>query len=568
MTHLGHRSALRCLPLKATAALRRILRGVLAQVAALMVGVTMAGAVTGTNGDDFFSLSLNLGQLTVTLINPYSGETIFIDEEKNINNQMYDGLGGHDRLSMTSLGDAVFIVNNLGQQMIFSVEEFSAGAGGDIVIMANDTITTGNLIISGGGGDDILWANVGNDQISGSNGNDRIDGGGGNDIIEGGRDNDILRGGTGDDQYIFNVGDGQDVIIETSGTDKITFGSGITFANLSFARAGADLQIAFSGSPADKITIADFYEAGGAKAVETLEFSDTSTFDLSTLPPFVTPTPTPTVTETPTATLSATPTATPTVTATVSATSTPSATISITATATLTPEPTATVTVTGTPTPTATDSPTATPTPAVCGNGTPESGEECDDGNPDPGDGCSDLCELEPCGPTPEMGCRSVAVPGKAQLQIKDADPAKDQLQWKWLKGSTTDVAAFGQPDDASAYQLCLYDAQGVRYSASIPAGGLCGAKPCWAAKTTGFQYSSKALTPNGIAKVLLKAGADQKAQVQVKGKGALLNPPAPPFLHLPLRVQLKRLDAPECWEATFSTATKNAAGIFKAKSD
>jgi hypothetical protein len=80
------------------------------------------------------------------------------------------------------------------------------------------------------------------------------------------------------------VNDGQDVITETSGTDKITFGSGITFASLTFARVADDLQITFAGNPTDKITITDFYEPGGARAVETLEFSDASTFDLSTLP--------------------------------------------------------------------------------------------------------------------------------------------------------------------------------------------------------------------------------------------------------------------------------------------
>lgn len=635
----------------------RTARRALAHAALIVAVAPIAGAVTGTPDDNSFFLGGSLGQLTVTLVNPYSGDSIFIDEEKNINDEFYDGLGGQDSLGMTSFADAVFIVDSLDQQMIFSIEHFSAGPGADIVIMAHGTIVTGDLSMSGGQGDDIIWSNVGNDVVLGSNGNDRIDGGPGNDILFGGNDNDSIKGGDGNDQvegntgidalgggpgedeYIFNAGDGQDFITETSGNDKIVFGSGIALAGLSFARSAADLQITFAGVPTDSITIADFYEPGGAKVVEELEFSGGSTFDLAAMPP---PNVAPVaaddsiaaeygvspitgnvladngngadhdadgdalaVVETSvvsvegrTVTLSAagdfsyppadgfsgsdsftytindgyggTDTATVTLVIAPPPTPTSTATATPTPTSTATPTVTATLTATATPTTTATElpTPTATATPAVCGNGAIEPGEECDDGNLVAGDGCSDTCRLEPCGPAPESGCRGVLAPGTAQLQIKVASPAKDQLQWKWLKGAATDVAAFGQPDATSAYQLCIYDAEGVLHSASIPAGGTCGTKPCWAAKSTGFQYGSKTLVPDGIAKVLLKAGADQKAQVQVKAKGALLAPPAPPFLHLPLRVQLKRLDAPECWEATFSTASKNQPGLFKAKSD
>jgi Ca2+-binding RTX toxin-like protein len=164
----------------------------------------------GTNGTDLFLIQENLGQLTITLVNPYSGESIYIDEEKNINGDIYHGYDGDDVMVMTNFGDAIFIANALRQQMIFEVENFIASGGGDVIVMADEEITTGNLLMLGNQGDDILWANVGNDFVSGAEGDDRIDGGPGHDELYGDQDNDAVNGGDGDD-YI-SGGDGNDIL--------------------------------------------------------------------------------------------------------------------------------------------------------------------------------------------------------------------------------------------------------------------------------------------------------------------------------------------------------------------
>ena len=164
----------------------------------------------GTNGTDLFLIQENLGQLTITLVNPYSGESIYIDEEKNINGDIYHGYDGDDVMVMTNFGDAIFIANALRQQMIFEVENFIASGGGDVIVMADEEITTGNLLMLGNQGDDILWANMGNDFVSGAEGDDRIDGGPGHDELYGDQDNDAVNGGDGDD-YI-SCGDGNDIL--------------------------------------------------------------------------------------------------------------------------------------------------------------------------------------------------------------------------------------------------------------------------------------------------------------------------------------------------------------------
>lgn len=164
-----------------------------------------------TNGDDVLTFSGTLGQLTLSIVNPFSNEILNIDDEFNINDSIYDGLAGIDRLNMTSIGDALFLVDpNTNQQMVQNVEVFIAGRGGDIVNLAHETITLGDLFIAGGDGDDILWGNVGNDFISGAKGSDIIDGGPGHDQLLGNQGNDRINGGTGNDDI--EGGDGNDIL--------------------------------------------------------------------------------------------------------------------------------------------------------------------------------------------------------------------------------------------------------------------------------------------------------------------------------------------------------------------
>lgn len=68
-----------------------------------------------------------------------------------------------------------------------------------------DTITTGNDIIAGNGGDDT---------IDGNAGDDTIDGGAGNDTLIGGEGSDTLSGGGGDDTFVLADGSGADRIAD------------------------------------------------------------------------------------------------------------------------------------------------------------------------------------------------------------------------------------------------------------------------------------------------------------------------------------------------------------------
>ncbi len=168
-----------------------------------------------TEFDDFIFFTGSIQTVNTTLTNPYSSKSYLLDDEYNVNNASYDGLGGTDILSMSSMGEFLTIKNDFGVQLVKNIEIFLAGSGGDVINLADDTLTYGDVLILGGAGDDILWGNVGNDTITGSGGNDIIDGGPGNDNLSGNTDHDQIFGGQGDD--VLNGDEGNDYLY--GGTD-------------------------------------------------------------------------------------------------------------------------------------------------------------------------------------------------------------------------------------------------------------------------------------------------------------------------------------------------------------
>jgi hypothetical protein len=168
------------------------------------------------------------------------------------------------------------------------------------------------------------------------------------------------------------------------------------------------------------------------------------------------------------------------------------------------------------------------------------------------------------CASIPEV-CRTPAVGDKALVVLKDrTDDNKDLLLWKWLKGGATDATEFGDPVTTHAYELCIYDGGGLVASASAPAGAN------WSAKTTGFKYRDPAGSSDGLQTIILKAGADGKAKIVVRGKGMNVDMPNLALLTSPLTVQIKRAGGTVCWGATYSfpPARKNDAANFKDKAD
>jgi len=154
------------------------------------------------------------------------------------------------------------------------------------------------------------------------------------------------------------------------------------------------------------------------------------------------------------------------------------------------------------------------------------------------------------CADTPMAGCRTA---GKAQFQMKNnlSDDTKDLLKFKWGKGAETLLAALGDPTASTQYHVCTY-APGLVLEATIPADAV-----KWKVTgTKGFSYADKTGAAGGITKLKLKAGAADKASVQVLGKGSDLDDPGMPLTQ-PVTVQVQN-SIGECWEHAFTAPEKS----------
>ncbi|MEW2133199.1 FG-GAP-like repeat-containing protein [Streptomyces sp. NPDC005435] len=92
-------------------------------------------------------------------------------------------------------------------------------SGADVIVTGN-----GNDSVSGNGGNDTICAFGGNDAVSAGGGADHVDGGPGNDAISGGDGNDVIHGGAGDDAL--SGGAGNDVVVGSAGGDTLSGGNG------------------------------------------------------------------------------------------------------------------------------------------------------------------------------------------------------------------------------------------------------------------------------------------------------------------------------------------------------
>lgn len=152
--------------------------------------------------------------------------------------------------------------------------------------------------------------------------------------------------------------------------------------------------------------------------------------------------------------------------------------------------------------------------------------------------------------------CRSSL---KSKLKYKnDATGDDDVLNWKWSNGVATTQGDFADPTDSSDYQFCVFGegsgAPELLIGAEVPAN-----PTSWRALgAKGYKYKDKTAAEDGISKIVAKGGADGKAKIILKGKGAALSDPTLPLSPgtSGIRVQLTNPSTGICWESAFPFGT------------
>ena len=146
------------------------------------------------------------------------------------------------------------------QARIARIDEIRAGAGDDIVDMTSQRFeyVGEGLTIRGGAGDDVIWANKGDNFLFGDAGNDRIVGASGDDVIAGGIGNDRMHGGGGNDVFTFCPNWGTDTVEQLdSGSVTLWFVSGSeeNWDESSLTYTDGDKSVKVVGVTAEQITL-------------------------------------------------------------------------------------------------------------------------------------------------------------------------------------------------------------------------------------------------------------------------------------------------------------------------
>ena len=159
-------------------------------------------------------------------------------------NKLCDIIEGSDDATVLLMtddanGDALFVDDiysalpgeiNAQQSRLAKIDEIRAGAGDDVVDLTSQRFAYvgDGVTVRGGLGNDVIWANKGDNWLFGDAGDDRIVGASGDDVLVGGAGNDSLHGGGGDDVFAFGGAWGQDSVAQLAGgTVTLWFQEGI-----------------------------------------------------------------------------------------------------------------------------------------------------------------------------------------------------------------------------------------------------------------------------------------------------------------------------------------------------
>ncbi|MGI9433141.1 MAG: hypothetical protein ACR2PQ_13050 [Myxococcota bacterium] len=176
----------------------------------------------------------------------------------------------------------------------------------------------------------------------------------------------------------------------------------------------------------------------------------------------------------------------------------------------------------------------------------------------------SRLCPFEP-----RTDCHHPMKPGRSKLTLLDhpRKATRDKLKWKFKKGDETSPSELGDPTTDTDYELCVYVSYGdicfLVLHPDAPAG------PGWSRRRNGYAYKPGKNHPDGLRKLRVRSGPDQRARAQVKSKGSIVDFPLLPIPpDAPVLTQLYNSNG-TCWSNEFGFEPRENSGKrFKDQSE
>jgi len=197
------------------------------------------------------------------------------------------------------------------------------------------------------------------------------------------------------------------------------------------------------------------------------------------------------------------------------------------------------------------------------GHGTCTAGPQldCDDGYGCTQDSCDPVAGCVHTG-TPSTSCLGAVSAG---LQIRDnSNFFLDALKFSW-KGGPVLLADLGNPTATTRYELCVYDASGVKMALGVQPGA------GWSfvgspSRPRGYQFKDRSGLQAGVNNIRLTGSSVTNASLKLKAKGPYL-PDTTLHFGLPVTAQLYASDG-SCWDAAFGAAEtrRNDLDFFSAK--
>ena len=186
--------------------------------------------------------------------------------------------GGIDTLNAAAVTSDSIIDLNPGANGVLAGNSLAIASG---TVIENAHAGDGNDLLIGNSSDNSLHSGRGDDVLSGGGGNDYLVGGSGDDVLSGGDGDDYFDAGSGANRFVVGAGEANDtnsVSDNVFSTDILQFVSGIGLSDVGFGQSSNDLTISLSETHGGgAVTVYDFFAAGGAQRIDTIEFDGGAT---------------------------------------------------------------------------------------------------------------------------------------------------------------------------------------------------------------------------------------------------------------------------------------------------